>query len=70
LQKLEPDATLIGANGNIFILMVIASHVLHALGMREQAAQMFQRFTASGSYRGALKSIGEYANFTDAARRS
>ena len=60
------DAPLIGANGNIFNLMGIASRTLKAAGMREQANQMYQRITASGSYGEALNNIGEYVNFTEA----
>lgn len=62
----KPDAPLIGANGNIFNLMGIASRTLKAAGMREQANQMYQRITASGSYEEALNIIGEYVNFTEA----
>ena len=62
----KPDAPLIGANGNIFNLMGIASRTLKAAGMREQANQMYQRITASVSYEEALNIIGEYVNFTEA----
>ncbi|MEA4979908.1 hypothetical protein SDC9_33844 [bioreactor metagenome] len=62
----KPDAPLIGANGNIFNLAGIASRILKAAGMREQANQMYQRITASGSYGEALNIIGEYVNFTEA----
>ena len=62
----KPDAPLIGANGNIFNLIGIASRTLKAAGMREQANQMYQRITASGSYGEALNIIGEYVNFTEA----
>lgn len=62
----KPDAPLIGANGNIFNLMGIASRTLKAADMREQANLMSQRITASGSYGEALNIIGEYVNFTEA----
>lgn len=62
----KPDAPLIGANGNIFNLMGIASRTLKAAGMREQANQMYQRITASGGYEEAMNIIGEYVNFTEA----
>ncbi len=62
----KPDAPLIGANGNIFNLMGIASRTLKEAGMREQANQMYQKITASGSYEEALNIIGEYVNFTEA----
>lgn len=61
----KPDAPLIGANGNIFNLMGIASLTLKAAGMWEQANQMCKRITASGSYGEALNIIGEYVNFTE-----
>ena len=67
-QTEKPDAPLIGANGNIFNLAGIASRTLKAAGMREQANQMYQRITASGSYGEALNIIGEYVNFTEADR--
>jgi hypothetical protein len=62
----KPDAPLIGANGNIFNLAGIASRTLKAAAMREQAKQMYQRITSSGSYEEALSIIGEYVNFTEA----
>ena len=62
----KPDAPLLGANGNIFNLMGIASCTLKAAGIPEQANQMCQRITASGSYGEALNIIGEYVNFTEA----
>lgn len=65
-QKQKPDAPLIGANGNIFNLLGIASRTLKAVGMRNQAGEMFERASASGSYEEALSIIGEYVNFIEA----
>lgn len=64
-QKQKPDAPLIGANGNVFNLMGIASRTLKAAGMGKQANEMFERASASGSYEEALNIIGEYVNFTE-----
>ena len=46
----KPDAPLIGANGNIFSLMGIASRTLKRAGMPDQAKEMTARVTESGSY--------------------
>ena len=67
-QKQKPDAPLIGADGNIFSLMGIASRTLKSAGMQEQADQMCQRITVSGSYGEAMNIIGEYVNFTEAGQ--
>lgn len=64
-QKQKPDAPLIGANGNVFNLMGIASRTLKAADMGKQANEMFERASASGSYEEALSIIGEYVNFTE-----
>lgn len=62
-QKQKPDAPLIGAKGNVFNLMGIASRTLKAAGMGKQANEMFERASASGSYEEVLNIIGEYVNF-------
>lgn len=56
---------MIGANGNIFNLMGIASRTLKAAGMGKQANEMFERASTSGSYEEALNIIGEYVNFIE-----
>ena len=63
-EKIKPDAPLIGADGNIFSLMGIASRALKRSGMREEATEMCERITSSGSYDQALTIIGEYVNIT------
>ena len=63
-DKLKPDAPLIGADGNVFNLMGIASRALKRSGMRDEAAEMCERITSSGSYDKALAIIGEYVNIT------
>lgn len=62
--KQKPDCPLIGQDGNIFNLMGIASRTLREHGMQDQAAEMRQRITESGSYDEALGIIGEYVNIT------
>lgn len=64
-KTVKPDCALIGQDGNIFNLMGIASRTLKAHGMEEQAKEMREKVTASGSYGAALNIIGEYVNITD-----
>ena len=66
VKKQKPDAPLIGADGNIFNLMGIASRALKASGLSQQANEMFDRASASGSYEEALNIIGEFVNFIEA----
>lgn len=63
----KPDCPLIGADGNIFNLMGIASRTLRRAGLQEQAEEMKQRITGGDchSYDEALAVIGEYVNITD-----
>ena len=62
----KPDCPLIGANGNIFNLMGIASRTLRGNGMAEQATEMCNRIRESGDYYAALNVIREYVNITSA----
>ena len=55
----------IGADGNIFNLLGIASRTLREHGLKEQAKEMSDRVFASGSYGEALCIIGEYVNITE-----
>ncbi len=66
-EEQKPDCPLIGADGNIFNLMGIASRTLRRAGMREQAEEMQKRITGGDcrSYDEALAVIGEYVNITD-----
>ena len=64
-ERVKPDCPLIGADGNIFNLMGIASRTLKQNGMRDEAHEMCDRITKSGSYSEALGIIGEYVNITD-----
>ena len=58
----KPDCKLIGEDGNIFNLMARASKTLRENGLSEEAAEMRERITSSGSYDEALCIIGEYVN--------
>lgn len=63
-ESIKPDCPLIGADGNIFNLIGIASKTLNRHGMSEQAKEMTERIHKSGSYHEALNIIGEYVNIT------
>lgn len=63
-QTDKPDCPLIGADGNIFNLMGIASRTLKQHGMQEQSKEMLERVQQSGNYAEALNIIGEYVNIT------
>lgn len=60
----KPDCPLIGADGNIFNLMSIASRTLQKNGMSNEATEMCERIRSSGSYDEALCILGEYVNIT------
>ena len=62
----KPNCPLLGADGNIFNLMGIASRTLKQHGMAEQATEMCNRIYESGSYYEALGIIMEYVNVTSA----
>ena len=62
----KPKCPLIGANGNIFNLLGMASRTLRENGMREEVKEMQSRVTASGSYSEALNVIGEYVEICSA----
>ena len=61
-----PDCPLIGADGNIFNLMGIATQTLKDNNMKKEADEMRQRIMDSGGYDDALCIIGEYVNITSA----
>ena len=56
----RPKMELLGQDGNIFAILGRASALLKQAGMKEQADEMFQRVTASGSYEQALNIISKY----------
>ena len=63
----KPKCALIGADGNIFNLMGMASRTLKRNDMREESEEMINRVTSSHSYDEALCIIGEYVDITDQA---
>lgn len=56
----KPKCKLIGEDGNIFNLMVIASRTLKSYGLKKEAEEMIKRVTNSKSYLEALAIISEY----------
>lgn len=60
----KPKCPLIGQNGNVFNLMGIASKTLKKNGMADEAKEMCNRITSSGSYDEALSIIDEYVEIT------
>lgn len=65
-EQQKPDCPLVGEDGNIYNLLGIAARTLRENGMNEQASEMMERATTSGSYDKALGIIGEYVNVTSA----
>ena len=61
-KRNKHDCKLIGEDGNIFNLMARASRTLRENELFEEAAEMCERITSSGSYDEALCIIGEYVN--------
>lgn len=59
-KNIRPKSPIIGADGNIFNVMGIASKTLKNSGMPEEAREMCSRVTSSGSYDKALGIIMEY----------
>ena len=66
MEQEKPDAPIVGADGNVFNIMGIASRTLKRAGMHDQAKEMCSRVTESGSYDNALGIIMEYVNPVDA----
>ena len=58
----KPDAKLLGADGNIFNLLAIASRALKDADLDDEADEMFDRVTHSNSYEEALMVILDYVN--------
>ena len=61
-KRNKPDCKLIGEDGNIFNLMARAIKTLRENDLSEEAKEMRERITSSGSYEEALCIIGEYVN--------
>lgn len=58
----KPDCPLIGADGNIFNLIGIASRTLREHGKDQEAEEMRSRVKESGSYDAALAVLMDYVN--------
>ena len=61
-KRNKPYCKLIGEDGNIFNLMARAARTLRENDLSEEAKEMRERITSSGSYDEALCIIGEYVN--------
>ena len=61
-KRNKPDCKRIGEDGNIFNLMARAARTLRENNLSEEAKEMRERITSSGSYDEALCIIGEYVN--------
>ena len=59
-EKEKPMCPIIGANGNIFNILGMASRTLKENDMADEAQEMYSRVTSSGSYEEALGIITEY----------
>ena len=59
-DRRKPKSPIIGANGNIFNILGIASRTLKRNGMPGEASEMYNRVTSSRSYDEALSIIMEY----------
>lgn len=66
-EEKKPECPIIGADGNIFNIIGIASRSLKNCGMGDAAKEMQSRVTASGSYSEALAIISEYVEPVDDA---
>ena len=62
MERKKPKCKLVGSNGNIFVLLGIASHALKRSGMADEAKEMCDRVYSSGSYYEALGIITEYVD--------
>ena len=58
-------APIIGANGNIFNIMAIASKALRSNGQIDQSKQMIEEVQQCHSYDQALEVISKYVIFGD-----
>ena len=56
----KPRCPIIGANGNIYNILGMASRTLKNNGMKDEAQEMYERVTSSHSYDEALCIITEY----------
>ena len=62
----KPESPLLGADGNIFALLRIATRTLKDCGLKDEAKEMKTRVIESGSYDAALAIIMEYVTPVEA----
>jgi len=65
-EQQKPESPIIGADGNVFNIMGIASRTLRENGMADAAKEMRSRIMESGSYDNALAIIMEYVEPVEA----
>ncbi len=63
-QNRKPKCPLVGSDGNVFNLIGLTQKSLRIVGREEEAKEMFDRVTHSGSYQEALAIMQEYINPT------
>ena len=54
-----------GSSGNVYCIMGGAIKILRRVGRYDDAKEMVDRVTNSGSYENALSIIGEYVNLVE-----
>ena len=59
-ERNRPLCPIIGADGNVFNILGMASRTLRRNGMADEVQEMYSRVTSSGSYEQALCIITEY----------
>ena len=59
-QRQKPDAPIIGADGNVFSLVGIASRTLKRAGQHDAAAEMWERVQECSGYDAALAVLMDY----------
>lgn len=64
-KNIKPKSPIIGADGNIFNLVAIASKTLKTSGLVNEAQEMSKRVFTSSSYEEAIQIITEYIEPVD-----
>ncbi len=63
IEKFKPECRLVGQDGNIFVLLGIATRTLKEHNMRQEADELSQKvLTQAQSYDEALALIMEYVD--------
>ena len=70
IDTYKPDAPMIGADGNVFSQLGIASRALRESGQSEKASEMSARMMGCDSYDKALSIICEYVNPVEKSSRT